>query len=310
MIASVFISLACVVVLGTVLIYLFPAMHVDTLRKHLNQLVLAIFLPALNFKVIYTAKIGMEFWQLPLIALGGLLLSLAVGAASYAFLSINGRQKGALVIACAFSNVTYFGIAVLQGLFPEHLIEVLTVAILFEITITPMNLIVGSALASAYGEGRFLLKKTVLDVIKLPLLWSTFIALFLNLARVTVPSFILDGANLLASAVSGLMILSLGMALKYPVLKLALRRIHILLPVAIVKLLLSPLFVYFGVRLFGVEFPYSAAAVIEAAMPSQLISLAIVDRFDLDVEILAIAISFDTALSFITIPAIHSWLNA
>jgi len=40
-----------------------------------------------------------------------------------------------------------------------------------------------------------------------------------------------------------------------------------------------------------------------------LISLAIVDRFDLDVELLAIAISIDTALSFFTIPLVHHFLS-
>ncbi len=312
MITTVFIALACIVVLGSALIYLFPAMHVDTLRKYLNMLVLGVFLPALNFKVIYTAKIGYEFWQLPLVAVGGVAVSIAVGALIYAFFSIQGRSKGALIIACGFSNVTYFGIAVLQGLFPHNLIEVLKVAVLFEITITPLNLIVGSALASLYGneEQKFSFKKSMIDVLKMPLLWSTFIALFLNLAKVHVPDFVMSATTLLANAVSGLMILSLGMALKYPILKLALVRLHILLPVFLIKLFLTPFLTFMGVHWLGVSAPYYQASILEAAMPSQLISLAVVDRFNLDVELLAIAISFDTALSFVTIPLVHAFLNS
>jgi predicted permease len=310
MLFTVFGALACIVALGSVLMYLFRDLNIDSLRQNINKLVLYIFLPALNFNVIYTAQIGHEFWQLPVLAFVSVFILAAIGVLIYTFVPVEQRSKGALVLACAFGNVTYFGIAVLQGLFPNNIIEATKVAILFEITITPLNLVLGPALAALYSKNEtFSLKKCLLDVVKMPLLWSTFIALALNLLRVPAPSFIVKSTAILASTVSGLMILALGMALKYPTLALAMRRVHYLLPVLVIKLLLSPFLMYVGVKLFHVANFYSFAGIMEAAMPSQLISLAIADRFNLDIEILAIAISFDTVVSFVTLPLVHTILS-
>lgn len=306
MIISVFAALACIVILGSLLLYILPDVQVDALRQSINKIVLTIFLPALNFNVIYKAKIGHQFWQLPVLAFSSVLILVAIAMLAYQFIALDKQSKGALIIGCAFSNVTYFGIAVLQGLFPHHLTEVIQVAILFEITITPLSLIVGSALAAFYSETeKFSLRASLLAVAKMPLLWTTFIALGFNFARIPLPDFILRATGILAGTVSGLMIFSLGMALKYPILMRSFRRLHILLPVLIIKLLLSPLLVFIGVKLLNVTSPFSQAAVIEAAMPSQLISLAIVDRFKLNVEILAVAISLDTVVAFVTLPIVH-----
>lgn len=303
MIISIFAALACVVIIGSLLVYLLPDVQVDLLRVNLNKVVLAVFLPALNFNVVYQTKIGYEFWQLPILAALGVVISVLIAALVYALLPVERRIQGALIIGCAFSNVTYFGIAVLQGLFPENSLEVIKVAVLFEITITPISVIVGAAVASIYSNvGTFSLYDSFIAILKMPLLWATFIALFLNLGGVHLPEFFVKATTILASTVSGLMILSLGMALKYPVLKNSIHKMHYLLPVIIIKLFLSPLIMFFGVRWLGVSYPYSQAAIIEAAMPTQLISLVIADRFKLDTEVLAVAIAVDTVFSFITIP--------
>jgi predicted permease len=95
-----------------------PDLDVGALRVPINRLVLAVFLPALNFEVIYTASVGKEFWQVPALALGGLAVTLAAGALVYGRLPIARPARGALILAGAFGNVTYFGLPVLRGLLP------------------------------------------------------------------------------------------------------------------------------------------------------------------------------------------------
>lgn len=311
MIASVFLALACVVFLGTLVTYLFPQIQIDKFRSNINQLVLYIFLPALNFKVIYEATIGHEFWQLPLLSFLGVVAAVVVGVVTYSFIKVSSKTKAALILAGAFSNVTYFGIAVLQGLFPANAMDVLKVAILFEITVTPLNIVLGSALAVFFmkKEEDFSIRKPLFEILKLPILWTSFLALILNFAKIPVPDFLLQAVTLLASAVSGLMIFSLGLALKYPVLARSMKRFHVLLPVIVIKLILSPFLMYWGVKWLGVVKPYSGASVIEAAMPTQLLTLIVADRYDLDSEILAVMIALDTALAFATIPIMHFILN-
>jgi predicted permease len=310
MIFSVFAALACIVFLGSMVSYLFPEMSVDKLRQNINKLVLYIFLPALNFKVIYSAQIGHEFWQLPVLSFLGVVAAVIVGVITYSFIHASPRSKGALILACTFSNVTYFGIAVLQGLFPKEATEVIKVAILFEITITPLNIVLGSALASFYGKKKgFSFYKSLMEVVKLPILWTSFIAIVCNLLKITVPDFIVQTVTVLSSAVSGLMIFSLGLALKYPVLKASLRRFHVLLPVLLIKLIISPFLMFWGMRWLHVSEPYSQGGVIEAAMPTQLITLVVADRYKLDSELLAVVISLDTVIAFLTIPVMHIILN-
>ena len=101
-----------------------------------------------------------------------------------------------------------------------------------------MNLTVGSLLALRYSEEQGLsLKQSLRQVATLPPLWALAAALACKFLHVPVPEFILHGAGVLGAAVSALMILSLGMALKP-------ERVDHVLPILTasgIKLLLSPL---------------------------------------------------------------------
>lgn len=310
MLYSVFIAMAIIVFIGSMITYMFADIQVDSLRLNINKLVLYIFLPALNFNVLYQAQIGHEMWQLPVLAISGILISILLSTLIYRFMHIESASKGALILACAFGNVTYFGIAVLQGLYSQHIIEVTKVVVLFEISLAPFNLLIGALIAGFFNlKVNYSIKNSLLSLFKMPLLWSGLIAIIFNVAKVPMPGFVLKTTDLLANAVSGLMILSLGMSLKYQTLFKALKRINILLPVLLIKLIISPIIMLFGVRYMHVGYPYSAAAIIEASMPTQLITLVVADRYKFDVEILAVVIALDTIISFFTIPLIYSFIR-
>lgn len=306
---QVLLALGLTALLGSVLRYALPDLDIPDLRQKLNRLVLAVFLPALNFKVIYGATVDAAFWQVPVLALGGLVLTAATGVLVYAVLPIDRRARGALVLAGAFGNVTYLGIPLLQGVFPNAVLAVTTVAILYEMTITPANLLLGALLASCYaGAAPVPLGETLRRIAALPLLWAIAAALLLNLSGVTLPTFVIGAATLLGNAVSGLMILSLGMALRIETLRDRGRQLGLLLPCVTIKLGLSPLIVWAGTRWLGVAEPFAAATVLEAAMPTQLIVLVVADRFGLDTEIAALAALITTTASFVTLYVVHGLL--
>ena len=62
---EVLLTLGVTVLLGSTLRYLLTDLDIADLRVKLNRLVLAVFLPALNFKVIYGAQVTRTFWQVP-----------------------------------------------------------------------------------------------------------------------------------------------------------------------------------------------------------------------------------------------------
>lgn len=305
---DVLLALGATALLGSVLRYLMPDLDIADLRQKLNRLVLAVFLPALNFKVIYGAEVDATFWQVPVLALSGLLVTVAAGIAVYSLLPLEPRARGALVLAGAFGNVTYLGIPYLQGVFPPAVLQVTTVAILYEMTITPTNLLLGSTLASRYAGTRAGIGEALRRLAALPLLWAIAAALLLNLLDVPVPGFVLDATTILGNAVSGLMILSLGMALRLETLRDRGRQLGALLPCVMIKLGLSPLVVWAGARLLDVQQPFADAVILEAAMPTQLMVLVVADRFGLDTELAALAALVTTTASFVTLLLVHHLL--
>ena len=298
---DVFISLGAIALVGSALPRLSPDWDIETFRKSINRLVLQLLLPALIFKVIYTADLSGVLFEVPLVMAAGILGCLSAAYLVFRWMPVSQRAKGSLILACAFGNVTYLGLPVLQGMFPDDPLDISKVAILCEVTVAPLNLIAGSLLAlSLNGQERPSLSRSAAEVIRLPPLWALAAALGFKFLHIPVPEFILHATQVLGSTVSGLMILALGMALR-------LRRIEHAVPVVAVagiKLLLSPLLVLGAARLLAVKEPYLEAVTLEGAMPSQLLTLAVADRYGLDSEILAQAILINTVIAFVTIPLV------
>jgi predicted permease len=116
--------------------------------------------------------------------------------------------------------------------------------------------------------------------------------------HIPLPEFLLSATKTLSVMAVGLMILSLGMALR----PRRVRHIGSLTVVAVIQLIFIPAVVYFIGKALSMEQPWFEATVIEAAMPTQLLTLVVADQFNLDTEILAQAILFTTILSAFTIP--------
>lgn len=304
--ADVLLALGLIALLGSLLRYLISDLDVEAARRMIGVLVLNVCLPALVFRVITSVQSGPEIVQIPLVMAISILICLGIAILVFRPLSLRSEQKGVFILASAFGNVTYLGLPVLQGLFPALALQVSKVAILSEVTTTPLNLSVGVALGESFrgrqatGVARLALRA----VVAMPALWAIGIALAWKASGWPVPGFLLESTRILGNAVTGLMMLSLGMGLRY-------RRIEEPLPlvlVSVIKLLLSPLVVLAAASWIGVQEPYLRAVVLEGAMPTQLLTFAIADRVGLDVERLAVCILVNTAASFITIPLLDAWL--
>ncbi|PZV01885.1 MAG: hypothetical protein DCF32_15630 [Leptolyngbya sp.] len=368
---TVLLALGLIAGIGSFLRYLIKDLDVDGARKMIGALVLNIFLPALVFRVIYTAEMGAEFFQIPLIMLLSILICLGIAVAAFRAFKLQPEEKGALILASTFGNVTYLGLPILQGLFPSLALQVAKVAILCEVTTTPLNLSLGMALGSRFkasqrdrhrsepsvdltalalptplppdqplvsaeshyswaAEVEALNTSSPLteslnrnrpkglpfqtgiqigwqacqEMVRLPALWAVAIALTWKVSGLPVPAFLLQATQILGNTVTGLMMLSLGMGLRY-------RRIYQPLPLIVasgIKLLISPLVVFGVAILIGVQAPYLEAVVLEGAMPTQLLTFVIADRIGLNVERLALCILLNTAASFLTIPAMKTLL--
>ena len=300
---AAFLPLATIALLGALLRHFIPGM--EQTRQSMNRLVLYVFLPALVFRTVMDGTISRLFLEIPAVAAIGTLSCLAVGFLVFHFLPIPGPTKGAMMLGAAFGNVTYLGLPVLLGIFPGQADQVAEVSVLFEVTKSSLNLTLGAMIAIAYGSQEpITFRRTALEALKLPPIWALFAAIAWKLSGIPCPPLIMDTASILAVAVSGIMMLSLGMALRFsltPLMALA-------VPVSAIKLAFAPLVVFLTVTPLGITGVYSNAAVLEAAMPSQLLSFIIAGKFKLDEETLAFVIMVDTILAFVTLPLVRMLL--
>lgn len=299
---GVFLSLGVIAAVGAMVRYIFPDMDVEKFRKSINRMVLFIILPALIFDVIYHAPFGREFYSVPLAALGGITAALLVAIVAFRFIRLPGTTKGALVLGSAFSNVTYLGLPVLVGVFSTIPDQIAVVSILYEVTISPVLLSVGVLVAIHYSEMRqYQFSDYMKRIIKLPPLWALAIVLLVKFLNIPVPDFLLQACKTLSVTAPGLMILSLGMALR-------IRKIKHLAPMTLavaIQLACLPLVVFYVGKGLGIPSPYFEAAVIEAAMPTQFLTLVVADEFNLDTEILAQTIFITTVMSVVSVPFIR-----
>jgi predicted permease len=302
----VLLALGLIALIGSLLRYVVADLDVEAARRSIGVLVLNVFLPALVFRVICSVPTGPEMLQIPLVMAIGVGCCLALALLIFRPLALRSEEKGALILASAFGNVTYLGLPVLQGLFPALTLQVAKVAILSEVTTTPLNLSVGVALGESFSGNvsSGVLRQAIRAVITMPALWAIVLALAWTGSGIPIPDFLMEATRILGNTVTGLMMLSLGMGLRY-------RRIHQPLPLLLasaIKLLVSPLVILVAARWIGLQDPYLQAVVLEGGMPTQLLTFVIADRVGLDVERLALCILLNTAASFLTIPLLHGWL--
>lgn len=302
---AAFLPLAAIALLGALLRHFIPAM--EQTRRSMNQLVLYVFLPALVFRTVMDGTVDQLFLEIPAAAAIGVLGCLAAGFLVFHFLPIPGPTKGAMMLGAAFGNVTYLGLPVLLGIFPGQSGQVAEVSVLFEVTKSSLNLTLGAMIAIAYGSQEpITFRRTALEALKLPPIWALALALAWKKSGIPCPSLVMDTAAILAVAVSGIMMLSLGMALRFQPTRL----MALAVPVSAIKLGLSPLIVALAVVPLGLTGVHAQAAVLEGAMPSQLLSFIIAGKFKLDEETMAFVIMVDTVLAFVTLPLIRALLLA
>jgi len=272
-------------------------------RVVINACVLNLFLPALCIKTLYQSPVDLETVLVPATAWittgASLLLAAGVYAALGGIMHLSPQEKGVLLIAAAFGNVTYLGLPVLTNLYGSTAAKY---ALFYDLlATTPLLWLAGAALASRYGEGKkFDLKESGKTIASLPPVWGIFIGMALHQMNAPLPLFVLKTLDMLGSLVVPLMIFSIGLALSLPKVKHA----YAIIPAVVIKLIAGPVIAYGTARLLGLSGVALTSCSIEGAMPAMVLSLLVAARFRLDVSLAAFVIVVTTGLSFFTLPAV------
>lgn len=280
----------------------------DSARHVINTIVIKFFLPALCFKVIATSVIDINTILLPASAILTILISLLLSFAVYAivqkFTSLNQKDKAVLVLAASFGNVTFLGLPLLTGLYGDDAAQYV---LLYDLlATTPMLWFVGASIASSYGRGNKLsIKESIRSLAELPPIWALILGFTANFINLKMPDFLLDTLDLLSMPIVPLMIFSIGLALQKPKAK----QTFIAIPAIIIKLCIVPIIAFIIALILGMKGLPLKCTVMEAAMPTMVLTLVITSQYKLDHKLAALTIVLSTAAAFITMPIIALLLS-
>ncbi len=188
--------------------------HADTSRQSLTSLVYVLLLPALVLDVLWTSPLGMDTIRISATAVSSILICMGLAwlIYRYAFKQASKPTAGALILAAAFPNATYMGLPVLEQLLGP---EARTIAIQFDLfACTPILLSIGILMAAAYGDNNEKVSP-IATLVRVPSLWAAILALGLNLGGVPMPEWLDKWLGMLGIAVIPLMLISLGMSLRW-----------------------------------------------------------------------------------------------
>lgn len=292
--AQMFFLIAC----GVLWRYYAPQhIPISSHRRALTDLVFYILLPAMVLNVIWQSELDSSSVQISFLATFGLITGITLMWLVSRVLKTTKTQTGALLLAATFPNATYLGLPVLdQVLGPWSNSTVLQYDMF---SCTPILLSLGIVLAKYYGRRRVELH-LLIELLKVPPLLAVILAIALNFSGIEQHATIHYGLSILADGVVPLMLIALGMSIRWDTLKL--KFLPILLPVVLISLFIVPASVYVMGNLIGLADQKAMATVLIAAMPTMVFGIVICERYQLDSELYAAAVTLTTLCSLISLP--------
>lgn len=273
-------------------------LDVDQVRRALTGLVYYLLLPALVLKVMWKAPLDLDTPRIIFCAAMGVLSGILLSGWACKFSKLAAATSGAVILAAAFPNATYLGLPVLEATLGA---TGRTVAIQYDLfACTPLLLTIGILVAQQYGQGSGTAASIWRGLLRVPPLWAAVVAVMFNLADVSIPRVVQQGLGLMGGAVSPLMLIALGLSLRLDSVRAESWR-----PIALVagiQLLVMPLLVWGVSEFVGLRGSLQTGVILEAAMPSMVLGLVICDRYKLDTDFYAAAVTATTVISFITLP--------
>jgi len=270
-------------------------------RIVLTTLVYYLLLPALVLEVLLKANVGIHSFQYTLFGFVCLSFAMLCIWGCGRLLRFGPQQMGAVLLAAAFPNVTYLGLPVLEQTFGSWARQVAIQIDLF--SVMPLLLTLGIASARHFGTHAEPNPNLFRAMFRVPALWAAILAVFLNIYKISMPSWFEGVLHKLAAGVVPLMLISLGLALSWRAITL--RNLPYVTPVILIKMALMPWFALWASQFLTLEQNYKSALVLEMAMPCMVLGIVFCDRYKLDSALYAMAVSVTTLLSLLTLPFWH-----
>ena len=261
----------------------------------LSKLNIYFVVPAFIFVKLYSTQFTASLFGKVLLFF--ILLVIILYAISTLFAKILGLDRGKKT---AFTNSTMF---FNSGNYGVPVNELAFKGDPFAMSIQVIVLTLQNILTFSYGI--FALQsvnnskwKAMIGYFKMPVLYAMGAGLICNALNIQVPSVILVPANMIANAMIGLALLTLGAQVARIQFKAALSAVYSSLTI---RLIISPIIALFIIWLFRVDGMTAQALLIASAMPTSVNSAVIAEEYKNYPEFAAQVVLFSTIISAFTV---------
>ena len=263
----------------------------------LNKIVMNILLPCMIFSALYSSDLSLipKLGILPFIILAS---SLVTGVVSYFILkklNLDDKKLWSVLVTVMIANTAFMGYPVNLGIFGN---EGFLRAIFCDVATMFTFILLSFILVLRFGGT---VNKAIRKILLFPPLWAIILGLTLNIFNIPIGPVFEKTINYLGDGAIPLIMISLGLSIN---LKGLSRNKSMVGFTSVMKLFFFPLVAFFLVSYLGlVDLEYTVT-VIEAAMPSGMLSLLLSVTYNLDHELTSDCILINTVISLITLPII------
>ncbi|WP_353685094.1 AEC family transporter [Thermodesulfovibrio sp. 3907-1M] len=271
---------------------------IDSIRDRINYFVFYYIIPFVCFKTTYTMPFSLSHLKISLVANFTILSCVALSWLIYKKIAsikdIKPEVIGSLIMCSAFGNVLYIGLPILTKLYGA---EGMSYAFSYDfLASTPLTWTVAVAVCMKYGKAKsFKLKDSFLTILKIPPIWGLLIGLSFRELNIPLPDLLIVTLKAISSYVTYLMLVIVGISIK----AVPPQRFALLLPAIIIKIIVSPFLALSFGSLTGLSGVPLNVCIIDAAMPSMILSMIFATAFGVDLRT-AIEMIFLTTVSFLS----------
>ena len=263
----------------------------------LNKIVMNILLPCMIFSALYSSDLSLipKLGILPFVIL---ISSFVTGLVSFVILKKLGyddKKLWSVLVTVMIANTAFMGYPVNLGIFGH---EGFLRAIFCDIATMCIFLILSFVLVIKFGGT---VKKAIRRIALFPPLWAIVFGLGLNILNVSIGPVLDNTVRYLGNGAIPLIMISLGLSIDLGGLS---RSKSMVAFTSVMKLVFFPAVAFVAVLFLGLSDLQYTVAVVEAAMPSGMLSLVLAITYNLDYQLTSDCILINTVISLITLPVI------
>ncbi len=270
-------------------------------KKALSSASFYVLTPALLFVTLVNSGLpGDELIRLSVFTIAVTLVMGLIGLIMGWLLKLPRVEMAALLLVVMFVNGGNYGLTLNELRYGS---EGLARASVYFIVGTMILFTLGIFIASM---GKTSWKASLLRLFRLPAFYAVVLGIIVYGLDFTVPRPIMRSFEVAGAGAIPVMLLVLGMQIAD--LK-SLDRIRLALPASLVRLLIAPVIAVLIAGLLNLEGLARSTSIIEASMPTAVITIIIATEFELRPAFVTSAVVLSTLLSAITLPAVISLLG-